>query len=370
MNKERPIIFSGPMVRAILEGRKTQTRRLVKGVTDPDLLEPLDDAAFLHSPNCGSFCDFACGGHEIKPPYPVGTRLWVRETWGYKSFKDAQQRRVIYKADTEGTRQHDKLRWRPSIHLHRDRSRIDLEVTGVRVQHVQDISEADCAAEGMTTKLCAEVLSAAAGRHEPQTSYYVRYEDRSESDGHRCLKCCEGEAKKNKAKGPRLVAEDCPETDGPAYCDDCQQVLFVSLTAYGIERELFMEGDEDPLDVQRFAATGMDAAIAAQIAGGIGDLRDQHKPRLNKIGYAALWDSINGRGSWASNPWVWCYTFKRIQPAAEPGGGTGGKQQGMRANPKDGATQRESSASDLPSNERNRPAPRATARRAGSQGSA
>lgn len=217
--KERPIIFSAPMVRAIFEGRKTQTRRVVKGITDPESFEVLGDsgAGFLHSDKCQSFCDYACGGHEVECPYgKPGDRLWVKER--FQLTTDARGKCVIvYAADDsaffvlaedggEGdlcgvAEKADRSRclpierWRPSIHMPRWASRLTLEITGVRVERLQAISDADCLAEGINAE---------------------------------------------------RAVED------------------------GVNRPYREE-------------------------------------------YARLWDSINGKGSWAANPWVWVIEFRRVE---------------------------------------------------------
>ena len=146
--KERPILFSGAMVRAILDGRKTQTRRVVK--PQPPL----------------NFSDvrMAYGGVKNIPCCPYGhpgDRLWVRETW--TEYHDS----IMFKADfpmhwdAENTSHGETVdliasdyKWRPSIHMPRELSRITLEVTGVRVEEVQGISEADAKAEGVEPNWC------------------------------------------------------------------------------------------------------------------------------------------------------------------------------------------------------------------------
>lgn len=124
--KERPIIFNEAMVRAILDGRKTQTRRIVKH-------QPLEGVAPDSS--------------WIRP-CDVGDRLWVREKWAQSSF--GQTSLTFYGADREHDPPHIAkcARWQPSIHMPRAASRITLEVTGVRVERLQDISEGDAIAEG------------------------------------------------------------------------------------------------------------------------------------------------------------------------------------------------------------------------------
>ena len=129
--KERPIIFSAPMVRAILDGRKTQTRRVFKDTPEDfdDDLHPFvrwkDDR--LHRAAC---------------PYgKAGDQLWVRETFS----TDADNGEYIFKADGEAV---TGGRWAPSIHMPRKASRITLEITAIRVDRLQDISEEDAEAEG------------------------------------------------------------------------------------------------------------------------------------------------------------------------------------------------------------------------------
>jgi hypothetical protein len=121
--KERPILFSGPMVRAILGGRKTQTRRVVK---------PQEHAE--QWPACG------CASPYGRP----GDRLWVRETWAPKQFEDG----VNYRASGD-LLDTGHCRWKPSIHMPRRASRILLEVTDVRVERLQRITGYDAMAEGI-----------------------------------------------------------------------------------------------------------------------------------------------------------------------------------------------------------------------------
>ena len=186
--KERPILFSGPMVRAILDGRKTQTRRVAK---------PLDITCPYGSP---------------------GDRLWVRETWTPDHAAFYPHFPVCYRAGfgPEYERKNGHVwsseqnawfpwKWRPSIHMPRWASRITLEITGVRVERLNDISEEDAIAEGI---------------HQ-----------------------------------------------------------FAALSLWG----------NDP------------KGTPAKLVGG--------NPQE---AFALLWESINGEGSWALNPWVWVIEFKRV----------------------------------------------------------
>ncbi|HBO1871470.1 TPA: hypothetical protein ACIR1N_005648 [Pseudomonas aeruginosa] len=151
--KERPILFSGPMVRAILEGRKTVTRRVMK--PQPDFLGSMVD------PNT-PFKTLDAGLHaRITCPYgEPGDRLWVREAWAADAQVDAiaprdlsQGEPIWYPADFSvrqtGCSMISKGRGRPSIHMPRWASRILLEITAVRIERLQDISEKQALAEGV-----------------------------------------------------------------------------------------------------------------------------------------------------------------------------------------------------------------------------
>ncbi len=139
--RERGIIFSGEMVRAILEGRKTQTRRVIKpqphGIVFDQSIDPaisaLDESRTT-----------------IKCPYPVGTRLWVRETFCKNDNKDSDNNGGYeYRADYYGAMCIDIIEWKPSIFMPRRASRINIMVTKVRVERPQDISGEDAEAEGL-----------------------------------------------------------------------------------------------------------------------------------------------------------------------------------------------------------------------------
>lgn len=136
--KERPIIFSGPMVRAILEGRKTQTRRVVKNTG----LYAVDAA--IHGPEVAARELIALA---TRCPFGApGDRLWVREAFHVmQSRHDGDTGSVLYHADGHG----DWIgKWTPSIHMPRWASRITLEVMGVRVERLNEITPDDCRAEG------------------------------------------------------------------------------------------------------------------------------------------------------------------------------------------------------------------------------
>lgn len=152
---ERPILFSGPMVRAILDGSKSQTRRVVRGQKRI--------AHDVTNFNLGAFWGWAAndaavrelGSQNLQCPYGTpGERLWVRESFTWRRGNGI---RPWYRADGEQPTREDGQpipwdagpRWHPSIHMPRRICRITLEVTDVRVERLQDISEDDARAEGV-----------------------------------------------------------------------------------------------------------------------------------------------------------------------------------------------------------------------------
>ncbi|WP_278495554.1 hypothetical protein [Pantoea vagans] len=181
--RERPIIFNADMVRAVLDGRKTQTRRIMRvqpesnqcgllRITDSTKRSDIDKYHWAESNATGTHARsalFSC------PFGTVGDRLWVRETWSDVNLEGSAA--VAYRADEglrgltndndDGDEDDPRLEkysfanwypdlisgaegiWRPSIHMPRWASRITLEITGVRVERLQDISAADMQAEGM-----------------------------------------------------------------------------------------------------------------------------------------------------------------------------------------------------------------------------
>ena len=155
---ERPISFSAPMVRALLYGTKTQTRRLVK--PQPDAEHGGEPYWFVGGYRAWTYRDtqdvLRKGGNVLRCPYgQAGHTLWVRETWA----RDDEDGALMYSADLGRDMSADaweqgrlegvpRYRWRPSIHMPRAASRIALEVTGVRVERLHQISRGDAMAEG------------------------------------------------------------------------------------------------------------------------------------------------------------------------------------------------------------------------------
>lgn len=149
---DRPILFSAQMVRALLAGTKTQTRRILGGLGDQPIVEYDGMFMWKHGFRWGAVTN------PKFPPgvrFTVGDRLYVREAWRTSSLLDADPPRslsgvrVWYEADTGYKPQ---SRFRQGMHMPRWASRLTLEVTEVRIQRLQEISEADAQAEGVVPR--------------------------------------------------------------------------------------------------------------------------------------------------------------------------------------------------------------------------
>lgn len=166
----KPVLFNTEMVRAILDGRKTCTRRLVKPQPDEKHTFPLGfvtDSTERKEVGCFEFGIDEYGGsiQYAKPPYQPGDILYVRETWQYLYELDGNEQiiegtgKYYYAAtdtipfdtyvDASGVT-HECVPWRPSIHMPKEAARIWLRVTNVRVERLQDITDNEAEAEGFT----------------------------------------------------------------------------------------------------------------------------------------------------------------------------------------------------------------------------
>jgi hypothetical protein len=245
---DRPILFSAPMIQALLAGRKTQTRRVLKLPTKTHSGGPIyerpDMGGWEATTHGGGGC-FTIGKHRERVPAPeqaaiwhrttgtcmampiqIGDRLWVREAHAFVGSGDPAL--YVTRADYpecvspqyENVPPASDIRWRPSIHMPRANSRLTLAVTDVRVQRLQEISEEDALAEGIETDVWDQALA-------------VR--NYSKSDGWFCM------------------------WGGP----DCYT-----------DPSVYVPEDE-----------------------------------IGRASYRTLWNSINGSGAWEANQWVAAYTF-------------------------------------------------------------
>lgn len=209
------MLFSAPMVQAILSRQKTQTRRVVKAfIPDNARLESYKNKQgnTVYGYRRGTTLELS----NIKCPYgQIGDRLWVRETFCI-GVKDNGEDVKIYKASVDDeTAKEFKGCWKPSIFMPRSASRILLEITNVRVERLRDISEQDAIAEGIGFDVVDQAL------------FFKNYMSNSH------------------------------------FADD--------------------------------------------------DFCNMDDPEAAKKSYFSLWESINGRESLESNPWVWVITFKVVE---------------------------------------------------------
>lgn len=156
---DRPIRFSGPEVRALMEGRKTQTRPVLK--PQPDLRGRVDFGTILPGQRCVAYGTAVEVG-TLRLPYAPGDRLWVKEAHRFIAGTGSHNWDGAYQYRADGAVKYGRWmtadewgevdpsnRWRPSIHMPRWASRLTLHVTEVRVQRLQDIYTDDALAEGI-----------------------------------------------------------------------------------------------------------------------------------------------------------------------------------------------------------------------------
>jgi hypothetical protein len=176
--KEKPIIFSSPMIQAILAGRKTQTRRIIKPQPNNKATEVIYSKQWIKTPWVARFkypSEPECWEvtNSYKCPYgSVGDILWVRETW-----RKADGMPTGFPYEWKATAEQDGTPiegpWKPSIFMPREACRIRLEITDIRVERVQYISEADAIDEGIESNesdVYKDYLTGEFYRH-PKESY-------------------------------------------------------------------------------------------------------------------------------------------------------------------------------------------------------
>ena len=209
MGRMKPILFNTEMVRAILEGRKTVTRRIANISTEihcgcsadehdfvPDNFNhPEEKPTGFVCRRCGfgvapPYCRVPCGESLFRPRYWPGDILYVRETWGNYSYDDPESNAAyfMYRADfPDGAKSYwyepehihlcDFPRWRPSIHMPKEAARIFLRVTDVRVERLQDIDGEQAYMEGVRVDVPPILL---AHENDPISLYPKDFEKFSE----------------------------------------------------------------------------------------------------------------------------------------------------------------------------------------------
>ena len=184
--RDRPLLFSAPMVRAILDGRKTQTRRVLKP-------QPPDGALYagIHYASCEPDSWFFNGpggrGTKVCVRWRPGDRAWVREAWkAHSTFngvapRDIPQSTIFYAADDRYAP--SGAPWRSPIHMPRWVSRLTLLIEDVRVQRLQDISEEDAVAEGIDPEEVWKIVGVTGPTNGGSTQAFATIWDRIHGPG-------------------------------------------------------------------------------------------------------------------------------------------------------------------------------------------
>ena len=160
----KPILFNTEMVRAIMDGRKSCTRRMVKPQPNEKHTYPIGfvtDSTEKKEVGCFGFGinEYSSSIQYTKPQYQPGDILYVRETWGHPISLNSDKQ-YVFRADkiAESGFKNDSHIWHPSIHMPKEAARIWLKVTDVRVERLQDVTDDDAEAEG-----CFDYTSTALG---------------------------------------------------------------------------------------------------------------------------------------------------------------------------------------------------------------
>lgn len=322
MIKFVPMPFSPAMARANVELRKRQTRRLLKLPSHPAVAEWILDSEFgviarPHSEEMKQQYITTYPFGRVRPNAVPGDVIYQRERielddengWVFAAGGELLKIDRDEAIDWENTRPAMKSVY-PPIHMPAWACRCWGVVKSVRVERVQDITEEDAIAEGFSPAVCKDVFAAMAKGVKEGDRHYIEDADGNDAQCEWCFAC----AQKHVEQHGGTVWRDTGESDGPAWCETCGVVLTgTTLTDYGIARELFLETNSRD-DVPYFAAHGSDAVIARDFARNV---PDEHLGRLAQIGFATCIDLLNGKGTWAKNPWVTVYEYEPTLDAPE-----------------------------------------------------
>ena len=316
---ERPILMQGDMVNATLDGRKTQTRRVVKAKKmHPDYGEPQWDDAYTDGPPNDQYLHVPFDGvntertvHRHYARFEVGDLLWVRETY---CLCDNRGGKPCFRASFDETtpKACDGMRkWKSPRYMFKSLARLWLKVKSVRGERVQDISIDDIRAEGVTFDLIRKMLKPTKTKqgHWISGGEYDQGEDW----------CCDCAKKKvdelNTAGGDKDYTVDGGwenhDSDYIANSEKCECLLNFWPTGDLIETEL--EGWES---YDNIISLGNEDRYLFDIMLCAADDQDEPiRDRLLKLCWRYLWDSINAKRGygWDKNPWVWVIEFERLE---------------------------------------------------------
>ena len=333
MNNIKPIIFSTPMVQAILDGRKSQTRRVIPEKVIDEFCDYNDwcDVAIPPDAPEQSTRTSKYQYYLSRARYEVGDILWVRESWCYKNAQYKNHigydycATCIYDGGKKCRRSKEYFEGKkPSIHMPKAAARIFLRVTGVRAERVQDISIADCISESFDKDAFKQWVKD--NYVEPYNNQHWITDKCTRDYDHSlsyCMKCGEKEVarlrREAKNKGfPKADIEeniyldggwDAQEGDSPSWCEKCGKMLTFTLLSYESELNHY----------RAYGFTERDTYALRQMLNDEIEVAD-----ISRIFFRSYWDILYGKEpgrSWKDNPWVWAYSFERIdKPDGWPGG--------------------------------------------------
>jgi hypothetical protein len=306
--KEKLIIFSISMVQAILDGSKTQTRRVIKPQPKYQLRQKNGK---WHEYSENPMADETCNspwGYQRSCPFVTGQRFWVRET-----FTKTNEGEYIYRADPsfDGCGKGDiPWNWTPAIFMPRKAARLFLEVKNVRVERIQDISEMDALAEGCNNEMLNQW--AKDNYTELEAPYWISGNNEVGEAVSFCAKCGEEEVKRLQKEYPEDKDDivlcggvDPYEDDSPTTCESCAKPLAYTPTGDCVQSE-YEAWNEYGLEKS-------DSYLLEQIAWDENFFKEY--PKMSRILFRRIWEELNKKRGypWEGNPWVWVIEFRRIE---------------------------------------------------------
>jgi hypothetical protein len=324
--KEKPILFSTPMAKAILEGRKTMTRRTIHPRYRPG------ETGFVVSRGLAGTAvsiidEDGCMVREESPKYWPGDILWVKETWCALTPEHVIEGSYVYKADadtdTEKIRKECIQRgypyqWKPSIHMPREAARLFLEVKAVRIERLRDITEEDAKAEGVGKSFLVDWL----GQFDFEPPCWIYWDNQKRY-------WCEKHIEKGRMDFRKEAAEDAArydldgmskeeieekldgymqdwiEEESPITCEICGKPLgFSALDTVFDDLDQYLKG----------SLTEYEAPMLESLMENYADELFSRKD-IHRLLFSCLWNNINVKNgcSWETNPWVWVYEFEKVE---------------------------------------------------------
>ena len=332
--KERPILFSSDMIKAVLDDRKTQTRRVIKPQTEDYMRE-----AAMAPGSGGLWNKWAAKiNGKIKPikcPYgKVGEKLYIRESHKLTKFNRDGERwmRCEYRYEVDNDKavrefrwrdipkaQRNRLRkirtwgkWRSSRFMYKFLARTWLEITNIGAERVQDISVEDVLAEGITFDSTRGLLKPT----KTKVGHWISGGDYNQSLDY-CYDCAKKIVdelnKKNNTEDYMVDGGwENHDSDSSVSCDICNHLLDYWPTDSCIEYEL--DGFETYGEFTHLS--NEDRYSLDVMCGAIDDCDDKElRNRLLKVCWCYVWDSLNAKRGygWDKNPWVWVIEFKMLE---------------------------------------------------------